>query len=563
MRSFKIRTLRTGEREFEFNRVNVLLGANGTGKSKLLQELQGQAETFFPNYTPVRIEGGRAIEMKDSLELDNRNFSEFRTFDQMFNGFKKRRAQTLGSRLFYGLKTLEQMGVDSKIKHSDEIVRWERNGETGKRPSQPEDPMSRVFEIFNDTFPSITLRYRSSDRRLLCTKNGNEYGPTGLSDGEKQVFSILVDAIELTDDQSILFVDEPELNLNPGLANRLWTSIESLLPNAIFVYATHSVNFAMRDAVQQLLVLSNDGAAIQKLDDLEELPFDDQRELLGNIPALLSHSNALVVEGHDESFDSVFYRWLLSDIDFLPAPVGGSDDVTAIATRAGKWQRISPDVRLTGVIDRDYKSDADVIQLEAKGLVVLDYHEAESYLCHPRLLAQLIAKLGTIEPIPTEDQIRERLVSYIKKHEIPICARRANDRLKQSIRPSVPSRALSKINSYEDLERVFLADVVGQMKVANETFDKGNVRRVLQEEKERIGNLETTFDVESALKLLPAKELLEQIAKWFGLADTNSLARAARAHLDVGEFPVLAALQTKLNQHVMRQPTEPAKSPAE
>ncbi len=553
MHSYRIRTSRTGEREFDLNRITVLLGANGTGKSKLLQELQGQAPTYFPNYTPVRIEGGRAIEMKDSLELDNRNFSEFRTFDQMFNGFKQRRAQTLGSRLFYGLKTLEQMGIDSKIKHSDEIVEWEQNGEIGNRPKQPEDPMSRVFEIFNDIFPSISLRYRSNDRRLLCKKDGNEYGPTGLSDGEKQVFSILVDAIELTDDQSILFVDEPELNLNPGLANRLWTSIESLLPDAIFVYATHSVNFAMRDAVQQLLVLSNDGTAIQKLDDLEELPFDDQRELLGNIPALLSHSNALVVEGHDESFDSVFYRWLLSDIDFLPAPVGGSEDVIAITTRAGKWQRISPDVRLTGIIDRDYKSDTDVAQLEAKGLVVLEYHEAESYLCHPRLLAALIAKLGTIEPIPKENEIRDRLVSYIKKHEISICAKRANDRLKQSIRPSVPSKTLSKINSYEDLERVFLADVEGQMKLANATFDKGNVRSVLQEEKDRIGHLETAFDVDSALKLLPAKELLDEFAKWFELTDTNTLARAARTHLDVAEFPELAALQTKLNLHVMRK----------
>ena len=160
---------------------------------------------------------------------------------------------------------------------------------------------------------------------MRCRKNNNEYGPTGLSDGEKQVFSILVDIIELTDSNSILFVDEPELNLNPGLANRLWSSIEALLPDAVFIYATHSVSFAMRETVEHLIVMSNRDDNIQEITDLGALSHNDQQELLGNIPGLLAQGSTLVVEGHDESFDSIFYHWLLEGIDFSPTAVGGNE----------------------------------------------------------------------------------------------------------------------------------------------------------------------------------------------------------------------------------------------
>jgi len=548
MSAFEITTSRTGEQRFQFERINILLGANGTGKSRLLQELKGQAATLLPEHTPVRIEGGRAVQMVDSLELNNRNFGEFQTFEKILSGFRQKRTETLTGRLFHGLKALEQMGTEEKIKHSDAIVEWEKNGGDGARPQFPIDPMGRVFEIFNDIFPSITLRYRQSDRRLLCKKDGNEYGPSKLSDGEKQVFSILVDVIELTDEKSVLFIDEPELNLNPGLANRLWSSIEGLLPHSVFIYATHSVSFAMREAVERLLILSNDSANIQEIEDLEALPFEDQRELLGNIPALISQSQALVVEGHDESFDAIFYRWLLQETTFAPSAVGGSEDVIAIVSRSGKWARISPEVSLMGVVDRDYKSDEEVEAIESKGLVVLNLHEAESYLCQPELLAALADKLGTMAAVPTQDDISAKLFEYVQKHKLAICARRANDRLRQNIRPSIPAKALKKIMSFADLERAFLSDVTEQLREAESTFNEKNVRDVLREEHDRIENLLTKQDVDEALRLLPAKELLDSMASWFKLADANSLARAARRHLQPSDFPLVAALQERLRE---------------
>ena len=544
---FKIKTPRTGEREFEFGRVNVFLGSNGTGKTKLLQELKGQAGNFLPGFQAINIEGGRAVQMYDTLELTAQNFNQYRTSDQILKSFRGNRVNTLTSRIFSGLKALEQMGIDAKLAHSDAVVSWEESGSnTDSRPRLPDEPMLRVFETFNDIFPSITLEYMPQSRRLLCRKQGNEYGPTKLSDGEKQVFSILVDIIELTESKSVLFVDEPELNLNPGLANRLWSSIEALLPEAVFIYATHSVSFAMRETVDHLVVMSNRNENIQEISAVGELSHNDQVELLGNIPGLLAQGNTLVVEGHDESFDSIFYHWLLEGVDFSPAAVGGSDDVISITTREGKWKKITPTVRLTGVVDRDYKSSKRISELESKDIIVLEQHEAESYLCDPKLLLDLSQLVGAADKSTSVSQISQKIFSFLESNYLCICARRVNDRLTRSIKPSVPSNTLAKISTFEGLERLFLTDVVSQLAKANDALDENIVKNILKEESDQILKAIKTQDLAQALMLAPGKELLESFTSLIGVVDTNALARTARRHLIIKNYPHLMNLREKL-----------------
>ncbi|WP_230280776.1 AAA family ATPase [Croceicoccus sp. Ery15] len=435
-------TSRTGNTPLRFERINVLLGSNGTGKSKLLQELRGQIPNILPDHKIINIEGGRALTMYDSLELNAQNFNKYRSYDTTFSQYSKKRAGTLQSRLFDGLKTLELLAENSRIEHSDRVMEWLKvnpGRSADEVPRRPLDPMSRVFEAFNDIFPTITLQYSASDKRLRCNKGQHRYGPTSLSDGEKQVFSVLVDVVELAEEKSILFIDEPELNLHPGLANRLWSSIESMLPQSMFVYATHSVSFAMRDSVEYLYVLSNSNENIQQIDNLDELSKSEQEELLGNITSLLSNKKSLVVEGQDESFDSIFYNFILGDSEIAPSSVGGCEDVIAIVSRSGKWNRISPDVRVVGVVDRDYKSDAEIAEIEGPTLFVLEYHEAESYLCEPDLVRTLAERLGTVESIPSSDEISFKIISFVRQNKLQIVARRISSKLDTSKNPVILS----------------------------------------------------------------------------------------------------------------------------
>ena len=62
----------------------------------------------------------------------------------------------------------------------------------------------------------------------------------------------------------------------------------------------------------------------------------DEGELghfLGALPTLLRGKRALVVEGRDGSFDSIFYQWLCGEVDIEVVPLGGCHDVSAAAKR--------------------------------------------------------------------------------------------------------------------------------------------------------------------------------------------------------------------------------------
>lgn len=549
---FEITTSRTGDRKLELGRINVFLGANGTGKSKLLAEIRGRVGEILPGYNPLNIEGGRALQMFDSLELNTQNFSHFRTFEQTLTGYKNKRQGTLQSRLFDALKSLEQLAEKSKVDHSDAVTDWinkhaaDQAVDHDTLPRRQIDPMTRVFETFSDIFPSIQLKYSAQNRRLHCTKKGNTYGPTGLSDGEKQVFSILVDIIELADSNSVLFIDEPELNLNPGLANRLWSSIESLLPKAVFVYATHSVNFAMRESVDHLLILSDNDDNIQEMGNLTELSSKDAQELLGNITSLIANKKTLVVEGNDESFDNIFYSWMICDREISPSAVGGCEDVIAIAKRSGKWSMISPHVALSGVVDRDYKSDNEIAYIRDLGVVVLEFHEAESYLCRPELLVAVANALGTVSPLPSPNDITTEIVAFVDAMRFKIVARRVASQLSQRIGVSVPAKLLSRVTSSDQLEKILIADVNDQRERVSEQYSEQLVRDLITAEARRLEECISNRDVDGLLALAPGKELLSKLAPKVGCVDGNAVARAARHHLSIESFPVLSQLAAKI-----------------
>ena len=234
-----------------------------------------------------------------------------------------------------------------------------------------------------------------ADERIICTKNGNDYNPGNLSDGEKQVLCLLADIVLNAEAKSFVIVDEPEQNLHPLLAARVWGIIEERLPDAVFLYATHSLSFAIRESVETVIVLSGRHNENQiQLSTPLELDFEELRPFLGAIPSILASDHCVFVEGHDQSFDSIFYQWLLGGAGTNVVPVGGSDDVIRAATGTGAWGQLADKVRIVGIIDRDFRASGELEGLGAPLIHVLPLHEAESYLCIPELVYDLANHLG-------------------------------------------------------------------------------------------------------------------------------------------------------------------------
>jgi len=97
--------------EFTFERVNVVLGANGAGKSKFLTELRDFVPTTEKGSKVVFIEGGRAIVIADVLQFDARNFNQYDRLETAMAQHENKRAKSLAARVFDALVVLEKRDV--------------------------------------------------------------------------------------------------------------------------------------------------------------------------------------------------------------------------------------------------------------------------------------------------------------------------------------------------------------------------------------------------------------------------------------------------------------------
>ena len=56
-------------------------------------------------------------------------------------------------------------------------------------------PLDRLFQLFNETFRHIDIKYDRNKRQMVCERAGSFYPPTSLSDGEKQVLCLYAEMV--------------------------------------------------------------------------------------------------------------------------------------------------------------------------------------------------------------------------------------------------------------------------------------------------------------------------------------------------------------------------------
>lgn len=529
----------------EFERINVILGGNGTGKSKLINKLKEQINSFGGTRPLIYVEGGRTVNIPHSLQRTSSDFNNYRTFQQTESGYKQKRTNTLTARIKDALILLEQTEQEINNKYAKDAHQWNLDGRKSTFPLKPTAPLDKLFELFNEVFPSITLTFNSSNKSLHCEKNGNRYNPSQLSDGEKQIFCLLADIVVLAEDNSLILVDEPELNLNPGLACKFWDIVEAELPNAIFIYATHCVSFAMRKSVDRIAVLSKNPENNTFIKNIGELKSGELYELLGAIPAILSSNSALAVEGKENSFDQLFYRWLLDSNDIEVIPVGSCENVKSMANKKGVWEKIAPSVKINGVIDSDFKPEQELTNFNNGSTLTLKYHEVESYFCDPKLICELANKLSVLDPLPKEQDLLEFIFQEFENQINTISAQRTFARGNIRLGVSIEKKVLSSIDSIEDLRNAIAKGAELEQAKA-ETIGKEQMLKILDEE---LKNCKKALDEKSLskiLKLIPGKQLLNKLAPKAGCRSERNLANAVKKHINITDYPELVTLKTDL-----------------
>jgi len=246
----------------------------------------------------------------------------------------------------------------------------------------------------------------SKKRTLLFDTTGLELSFNQLSGGEREIAFLVGQMDRFGLRQGLFLLDEPELHLNADLI-RVWVAyLTSTVSTGQIWLATHSLE-AVEAAGQQATFVLERNEKTRKVDGLARL---DKRPILSALsravgtPAFsISQLLFVFIEGEEGVGERERFRKLAGlpqNVRFLEC--GSCREVLhRVGTIKALAQETETGIRIGGIVDRDFRSDAEVNALyKENNIFVLPLHESENFFLHPATIEILLKQNGRSEMIP-------------------------------------------------------------------------------------------------------------------------------------------------------------------
>lgn len=357
----------------------------------------------------------------------------------------------------------------------------------------------KLYKIWEDVFPQRNIRIK--DNKLLTSYNTDEtekiYNGNEMSDGERVALYLILQALVVPENKTII-IDEPELHLHRSLMNRLFNAIEEERQDCLFVYITHDTEFAsLHKQAKKIWVKSFDGENW----DWEEIQESElPEELLLNI--LGNRKPVVFVEGEKGSYDAKLFSEVYKD--YYVKPCGGCAKVIE-NTKAMKNTSQLHDLKCYGIIDRDYRTDKEISELEKDGIFVLKVAEIENLFLIPELLKIVSKLMGFQDEKGIDDTqryvIEERFSKEINKQILQAC--------KAEIKHKLSSIDISNKNDEE---------INKEIEGLNDYIKYEEIKQKVKEEFQSALN---NKNYENVLKFYNQKSLVKSIGRFFNLKNSD------------------------------------------
>lgn len=359
----------------------VIIGANGAGKTSLINELRKNNSKINSNEMYVlpaqkllcfatHIQDRNVVD-EDSYITEFNNISlKYETIDLYLNQIDANFSNT-----FTKLITL-------LVKDYTNIV----TRRSRKEKDLPLTLWDRVEQIWNKIFPEIIFELEPDDRVVKVEKNGSKYSINGLSDGERCVLFYIGNVL-LAPENSYIIVDEPETFLNAAVYNELWDLLISERPDCQFIFASHNMDFVQSRTNATYIWCKNFEAPYdldyQVLEESQEIPLPLLNEVSG------AKKPILFCEGTKNSLDYQIYSKLFSEFCFVK-PVQGHKQVIQY-TKAYNKLKESYGNEAYGIIDYDWMDEARIQNYKKKNIFVLPFNEIEMFLIDEEIVNYVLS----------------------------------------------------------------------------------------------------------------------------------------------------------------------------
>lgn len=415
-----------------------VLGANGTGKSSLLQRLATNAR-----HNARRIAAHRqtwlqsnaltfAPSQKETME------KQVRTWDSTPQS--RWMEQNAGQRASITLYDL----IDAENVEARSIANAIRSGDIYKAQelARKQAPIAKINELLALSGIPVAISVEGGDR-LMASKGGSTlYGAAELSDGERNALLIAADVLTAKP-ETLLVIDEPERHLHRSIISPLLTQLFQYRRDCSFVVASHDLMLPVDNPDAKVLLVrsckfSGQNPVGWDVDLLApDADIDDalRQDILG------ARRQLIFVEGEDSSLDKPLYSILFPGASVRAKRSSRDIEHSVRAIRAAEsvaW------LRAWGVVDNDGRDREEVAELHSQGIFALPFFSVESIYYHPDVISGVAARQSTViggdgdsRTIAAIDAAIDAVLPHLER----LAARGVEKALRRRIYQNLPTQA--------------------------------------------------------------------------------------------------------------------------
>lgn len=441
------------------NATTVIIGANGAGKSSLINELRknsidemyvlpAQKILYFVFNTFGR----------DSINKDQ-YISNLKNVETKYDTIQiqTHKIEDDFSGAFTKLITLW-------VKDYAKVLTDNSRGVEGV----PVALLERVEQIWNQIFPEITFYPEPNDRVLEVIRNGNKYSINGLSDGERCVLFYIGNVL-LAPENSYIVVDEPETFLNAAVYNELWDLLISERPDCQFIFASHNMDFVQSRTNATYVWCKKFEAPYdfdyELLEDSLEMPLSLLTEVSG------SRKPILFCEGTKNSIDYQIYSKLFSEFCFVK-PVQGHKQVIQYTKAYNKLKK-SHGNEAYGIIDYDWMDEARIQNYKKKNIFVLPFNEIEMFLIDEEIVNYVLSD---------DEEDKKQKINKLRDTVIGLCTTNKDKiiriALKKKLDEFMEGHLIETREPTEDEARTFLENLSEKFDI---TVTLENITKIVED----------------------------------------------------------------------------------